>query len=99
MRHALGQPARVHEDQRGPVLAHEHSQAIVDLGPHLGAGDGSQLVPRNFDREFHRAAMPHLDDPRAGAQEARHFFDGAHRRRKPYLLQGPAHQRFEPGDR
>ncbi len=39
MRDALGQPARVDEDQRGAMLADQLGDAVVDLVPHLVAGD------------------------------------------------------------
>ena len=39
-RGALGQPAGVHEHQRGLVLADQLGQPLVDLFPHFGRHDG-----------------------------------------------------------
>jgi hypothetical protein len=69
MRHALRQAARVDEDQRGAVRADQIGHAVVDLVPHLVGGDGAQLVARHFDRQFHIAAMAHVDDAARVAQE------------------------------
>ena len=76
MRHALGQAARVDEDQRGAILADQVGQAVVDLAPHFVAGHGAQFVARHFHRHFHGAAMAHVDDAGMVAQECRDFLDG-----------------------
>ena len=84
--HALGQPARVDEHQRGPVLLRQRGDAVVDLVPHFHAGDGAQLIARNFHRQIHGAPMPDLNDMRAVAQESGDVFDGADGRRQPDFL-------------
>ena len=52
-RHALGQPPRVDEDQRGAMLQRQLGEAVVDLAPHFVAGDGAKFggaAPRRRDR-------------------------------------------------
>ena len=51
MRHALGQPPRVDEHERRAVRVDQLREPVVDLGPHLVAGDGAELVLGNLDRE------------------------------------------------
>ena len=57
MRDAFGEAARVDEHQCGAIFIRERGDAIVDLGPHFGAGDGAQFIAGNLDRDIHRAAM------------------------------------------
>ena len=76
MRHALGQAARVDEDKRGAVLADELGDAVVDLAPHFVGGDGAELVARDFDGQFHRAAVADVDDRGVVAQERGDILDG-----------------------
>ena len=64
MRDALGEPARVDEDQGGAVLADQLGDAVVDLAPHLVGGDRAELVARDLDRQIHRAAVADVDDAR-----------------------------------
>ena len=64
MGHALGQPPRVDEHERRPVLLNQRGDAVVDLLPHLVRRDRPQLVVRHLDREIHRAAMAVVDDRR-----------------------------------
>ena len=66
VRDAFGQPARVDEDQRGAMLLRQRGDAVVNLVPHLRAGDRAQLVARNFHCQIHGAAMADLHDLRAG---------------------------------
>ena len=61
-RDALRHAARVHEDQRGAMLAREIGEAIVNLAPHFVRGYGAQFARGNFDGEIEFAAIPHLDD-------------------------------------
>ena len=76
---ALREPAGVDEDQRRSVGGDELGEAIVDLGPHLVGGHGSELVSRDLDGELHVAAVSDLDDIRRGAEEARDLLDRFHR--------------------
>ena len=86
VRHALGQAARVDEDQRGAILADQLGDAVVDLAPHFVGGDRAELVARHLDREIHGAAMAHVDDAGAVAEEGRDLLDGLHRGRKADAL-------------
>ena len=45
----LGEPARVDEDQRRAVLAHQFGEPVVDLRPHLVGHDGRERRRRQFD--------------------------------------------------
>jgi len=53
------------------MLLRQSRNAVVDLAPHLGAGNRTQFVARNFHRQIHRAPVPDLNDPRIVAEEAR----------------------------
>ncbi len=81
------------------MLARQLGHAVVDLAPHLVARHRAQFVARNLHRQFHRAPVADVDDVRVRAQELRHFFDRAHRRRQADLLQRAARQRLQPRHR
>ena len=49
VRHALGQPPRVDEDQRAAMRGDQLGQPRVDLGPLFVRADGRQLAGRHFD--------------------------------------------------
>ena len=66
MRDALGQPARVDEDQRRAVAGDERGQSVVDLGPLLVRGDGRHLGVGQFDAEVEVALVAAVDDDAAG---------------------------------
>src|SRR5215469_9712747 len=83
VRHAFGQASRAHEDQRGPMFADELSEPVIDLAPHLVAGNRPELVARHFDRKIHLATVPDVDDLGASAEEARDLFDRLDGRRQP----------------
>ena len=59
MRHALGQPPRVHENQRRAVLLHQLRDAVVNFVPHFVRGDRAQ---------FARRALPRRDPVRGAAR-------------------------------
>ena len=72
VRDALGQPARVDEDQRRAVFAAiSVGDAVVDLAPHLVAGHRAQFVAAELRRPDPSRAGGRYDDVRAVAQEAR----------------------------
>ena len=79
MRDALGQPARVDEDERRSMRQDMARDAVVDLRPHLAGRHGAQFVVRNFDREVHFAAVADIDDRGIRARSNRDLFDGPHR--------------------
>ncbi len=98
---ALGQAPRIDEDERGAVLADQVGQAVVDLLPHLVAGDRAELVAGHLDGQVHFTAMADVDDHGRRAEELRHLLDRPHRRRKADALgpRAPAgfDQRVEAG--
>ena len=61
-RDALGHLARVDEDERGPMLAHELGDALVDLLPHLVRADRRERRRRHLDREIEVAKVPGVDE-------------------------------------
>ena len=65
VRHALGQAPRVHEDERRPVRADQRGDPVVDLAPHLLAGDRAELVDRHLDARSSRAPVAGVDDAAA----------------------------------
>ena len=89
--HALDQPARVHEDQRGPVGAGELGHAVVDLLPLLVGADRAQLVAQHLDGEIHVAALAHVHDlrqrPRRADEEPRRGLHRPDRRGEPDALE------------
>ena len=54
---ALGQLARVDEDQRAAMLVDELHQPLVDLGPVLVRAHGLQLPRRHLDGQVHVAEV------------------------------------------
>ena len=95
---AFRQPPRIHKNQRRAVRQDEFRHAIVDLVPHLGAGDGAQFVARNFYGQIHLAAVSDVDDSRVRAEQAGHFFDRLHGRGKADSLR-PVTRSARPGER
>ena len=62
MRHALGEPARVHEDERGAVRLDELDEPVVDLLPHLVRHHRLERRAGHFDREVDLALVAAVDD-------------------------------------
>ena len=62
MRDALGEAARIDEYQCRAMSEDQLRQPVVDLGPHLVAGDGAEFILRNFDGEVHFAPVSAVDD-------------------------------------
>ncbi len=112
-RHALGQPPRVDEHQRGAVLAGELGEPVVDLRPDLARHHRFQRRRRQLQREIPAPRVPGVDDgarrsadgaggahggPRTG-QEARDLLDGLLRRRQSDPHQRPRDDRLQPLER
>jgi len=81
-RHPLGHPPRVHEDQRGAMLADQVGEPLVVFLPDLVRHDGVERRARHLEPEVHFAAVPFVDY-RAGVrrracahQELRDFVNG-----------------------
>ena len=60
--HALDQPPRVDEHQRGAVLARQRGHPIVDLLPLLVGAHRAELVAEHLDGQVHVAPLAHVDD-------------------------------------
>ena len=78
VRDAFHVPARVHEHQRGPVLADQLGHAFAGLLPLLLGSDRVQLVARHFELHIERTPRSALDDrarPSPG-EEASDLLDG-----------------------
>ena len=71
MRDPLGQPARVHEHQRGAVLADQFDQPVVGLGPLLVRRDRAQGLARDPDGELPRPPVTDVDDGAVGCAAVR----------------------------
>ena len=105
---ALGQTARVDEDQRRAVAGDERGEAVVDLGPLLVRGDGRHLGVGQFDAEVEVALVAAVDDDAAGAvachrrvrpdQEARDLVDGTLRGGEADAGRAFVGDVVEPGD-
>ncbi len=65
MREPLGEPPRVHEDERGAVLLDVRGDPVEDLAPLLVGRHGLQLAPGQLDGEVERAPVAEIDDPTA----------------------------------
>ena len=96
MGNAFRQPPRVDENQRGAPRADQIGEPIVDLVPHLVAGDRAQLALRDLDKQIHLAPMADRDDARIVAQELRHGLDGLDGSREADPLQPASGQPVEP---
>jgi hypothetical protein len=70
VRHALGQPPRVDEDQRGAVRFHQLDQARVDLLPHLERHHRLERRAGHLDREILPALVAAVDDRTPGLVRA-----------------------------
>src|SRR5258708_6783330 len=61
-RNAFGEPARIHKHQRGPMLLHQRSDAVVDLVPKFVAGDRAKFLSGNFNGQIESALVANVDD-------------------------------------
>ena len=101
-RDALGHLARVHEHERGPVLADELGHARVDLLPLLMRADGRKRRGRHLDAEIEltERAGVHQNTVPAGADEKpADVLERFLRGRQPDALDRPAGERLEPLER
>ncbi len=74
-RHALRHPPRVDEDKRGPVLADQSSEPVIDLLPHLPLHDRLQRRARQLDCQVEVPRVAGIDDGavrRAARRQVRH---------------------------
>src|SRR5262249_9114948 len=62
VRDALGEAARVDEDERRAVLAHVAGDRVEDLAPLLARGHRLEVAPGHLDRDVERAAVADVDD-------------------------------------
>ena len=72
MREALGEPPRVDEDERGPVLIDVRGDPVEDLGPLLVGDHRLQRTAGQLDGEVERAPMSEVDDPAGGPNVCGH---------------------------
>jgi hypothetical protein len=68
--HTLGQPARVHEHQRRPVLGDKLRDPVEHLAELLGGRHRFELATRDVELEIESTLMAEIDDP-AGRRHAR----------------------------
>ena len=83
---ALGEPAGVHEHERGVVLAHELGDPVEHVVHLLGRGDRLELAVGQLEREVEVALVAGVDDRRqrtVADEQPRHRLDRALRRRQP----------------
>ena len=77
----------VHEHQGGAVLENQGRDAVVDLAPHLIAGDRAEFGWRDFNGEVELAPVSDVDDGRSRAcragQEMSDQLNRLLRRRQP----------------
>ncbi len=102
----LGQAPCVHKDQRGPVLADQLGDPVVDLLPNLARHHRLQRRTRDLDPQVeltavafvndHTAWRPVLAQPVVAHQEAGHLLDRPLRRRESDPRQGAAGQLGQP---
>ena len=63
---ALGEAARVDEDEGRAVLADQLGEAVVDVAPLLAGGDGLEVGRRHLDRQVEVALVAEVDDHAVG---------------------------------
>jgi hypothetical protein len=106
MRYALGQPPRVDEYQRGPMLFDEVDEPLINFRPRLVRHHSFQRRTRQFNGDIHRAQMARINDlaprrsafvqPFASDQEPGNFFNRFLRRRKADPLNWLIYERPQP---
>ena len=84
---AFRQPPRVDEHQRRAMLQCQRCNAVINLTPHLVAGDGTQFRRRHLNRQVELATMPNVHHrwrgPSRSCQEVRHQLNRLLRCRQP----------------
>ena len=102
---ALGQPSRIHKDQRGRVLLDQFGETLVDLLPDLGGHDRFQRRLGKLQSQIAIAAMAQIDDRTIGRnlvrrsrsdQELCDIGDGILRCGQADAMQLPTAQRLQP---
>ena len=99
--HAFDQASGVDEHQSGAVSGRQLDDAVVDLVPHLVAGDGPEGLRRHLDRQVPLAPVPGIDD-RNGMRRAEERGDSLDRLLgggEADALQGLAHQTVQSLER
>src|SRR6185295_2079013 len=71
MRDTFRQPPCINEYERGPMLADERGDAIVDLVPLFVRAHRSELARRHFNGQVELTPRRDLDDDRIGTAGAR----------------------------
>ena len=72
---ALGKAARVHEDQRRPMLAHQLGEPVVHLLPNVTGHHRFERSRRQLDRKIPPAHVAGVDDRAASAVADQEFCD------------------------
>src|SRR5205807_6223935 len=67
---ALDQPAGIDEDEGAAVLLHHRGHPVVDLAPHLVAGDRAQRLAGDVDGQVPVPAVADVDDRAVGPPAA-----------------------------
>ena len=70
MRNPLGQPSRIDEDQRRAILAGQRDDSIINLVPHLIAGDRTEFAGGSFHRQVELAPVAGIDNHRLRSRPA-----------------------------
>ncbi len=108
---ALGEPARVDEDQRRPVRPHVGGDAVEDLAPLLVGRRRPRAARRQLDGQIESAPVSEVDDVAHGGavgaapalagadQEPRDGVDGPLGGGEPDALRALGAQRVEPLER
>jgi hypothetical protein len=109
MRHPLGQPARVGEDERGPVRLDEGGETIVVLLPDLVRHHRLERRVGQLDADVHGPAMAFVDQRAVGSpggievrgahEVARDVLERLLRRREPQPEHGPRRNVAQPLER
>ena len=93
-REAFRHPARVDEDEGGPVSLDRLGQALVDLRPHLVRHHRFHGRGRHLDGEVHGAPVAFVDDGAAGLEgEPRRGIRRARRSMSRFRIRAPARVR------
>jgi len=97
MRHPLGEPAGIDEDERGTARADKLGETIVDLIPHLVARHRAQFARRDFDAQIHLAPVSNLNHTGVVSEKTGHEFDRLHGGRQADPLEPASGKRIEAG--
>src|SRR6266540_3457337 len=99
VREPLGEPTRVHEDERGPVLGDVLGDAVQHVGHLLGGRDRLELALGELECHVERALVADVDGLRQRAlahEQPSDPLDGPLRRRETNTRRSLVAQRLEP---